>query len=472
MKDTKNILYMGDNMENTVKSKKKPLAFYLCSSTFAFERSAYYGSKGILLLFIAASIATGGLGLTSDQAALAVSNLVAFTYLAPIFGGMICDRWLGARYAIPAGMVIMGAGYFIGANATDITGINIMIVLVALGTGLFKGNLSALTGTLFEDENQLDSAFSTQYSFINIGSFFGTTFFGFAYMYLFNKGNVLGYTACFKFSAAIMIIGAIIFILGWKLLREHGKRPFLANQEKTEGDKKDNNAPLTSKEKKRIMAIILVSTFSVIFWLFWYVTYLAVYDYGGTFVDMSIGNFEVPLLWFDSENAFLCIALGPVLGALWYKLSQRPQGDLSLFKKTGIGLAFLGVAFLMLVGAEFTRGIGAPETAKASIGWIIAFGFFLSVGEMCFSPLGNSFVSKYAPKKFLAVLMGVWTFATFIAGKTHGAIYNFTKQFDMITVYTAIPVILFVCAISLFVLDKNLSKLVADDNEDMKNKVA
>lgn len=472
MKDTKNILYMGDNMENTVKSKKKPLAFYLCSSTFAFERSAYYGSKGILLLFIAASVATGGLGLTSDQAALAVSNLVAFTYLAPIFGGMICDRWLGARYAIPAGMVIMGAGYFIGANATDITGINIMIVLVALGTGLFKGNLSALTGTLFEDENQLDSAFSTQYSFINIGSFFGTTFFGFAYMYLFNKGDVLGYTACFKFSAAIMIIGAIIFILGWKLLGEHGKRPFLANQEKTEGDKKYNNAPLTSKEKKRIMAIILVSTFSVIFWLFWYVTYLAVYDYGGTFVDMSIGNFEVPLLWFDSENAFLCIALGPVLGALWYKLSQRPQGDLSLFKKTGIGLTFLGVAFLMLVGAEFTRGIGTPETAKASIGWIIAFGFFLSVGEMCFSPLGNSFVSKYAPKKFLAVLMGVWTFATFIAGKTHGAIYNFTKQFDMITVYTAIPVILFVCAISLFVLDKNLSKLVADDNEDMKNKVA
>ena len=472
MKDTKNILYMGDNMENTVKSKKKPLAFYLCSSTFAFERSAYYGSKGILLLFIAASVATGGLGLTSDQAALAVSNLVAFTYLAPIFGGMICDRWLGAIYAIPAGMVIMGAGYFIGANATDITGINIMIVLVALGTGLFKGNLSALTGTLFEDENQLDSAFSTQYSFINIGSFFGTTFFGFAYMYLFNKGDVLGYTACFKFSAAIMIIGAIIFILGWKLLGEHGKRPFLANQEKTEGDKKYNNAPLTSKEKKRIMAIILVSTVSVIFWLFWYVTYLAVYDYGGTFVDMSIGNFEVPLLWFDSENAFLCIALGPVLGALWYKLSQRPQGDLSLFKKTGIGLTFLGVAFLMLVGAEFTRGIGAPETAKASIGWIIAFGFFLSVGEMCFSPLGNSFVSKYAPKKFLAVLMGVWTFATFIAGKTHGAIYNFTKQFDMITVYTAIPVILFVCAISLFVLDKNLSKLVADDNEDMKNKVA
>lgn len=459
-------------MENTVKSKKRPLAFYLCSSTFSFERAAYYGSKGILLLFIAASVATGGLGLTSDQAALAVANLVAFTYLAPIFGGMICDRWIGARYAIPAGMLIMGAGYFIGANATDITGINIMIALVALGTGLFKGNLSALTGTLFDDQDQLDSAFSTQYSFINTGSFFGTTFFGFAYMYLFNKGKVLGFTACFKFSAAIMIVGAIIFVLGWKFLGEHGKKPFLAGQEKNDNAENDTKSPLTIIEKKRIMAIVLVSTFSVIFWLFWYVTYLAVYDYGGTFVDMSIGNFEVPLLWFDSENALLCILLGPILGSLWYKLSQRPQGDLSLFKKTGIGLAFLGVAFLMLVGAEFTRGIGAPDTVKASIGWIIAFGFFLSLGEMCFSPLGNSFVSKYAPKKYLAVLMGVWTFATFIAGKTHGAIYNFTKQFDMIIVYTAIPVILFVCAIALFVLDKKLSKLVADDDSEDANKMA
>ena len=459
-------------MENTVKSKKRPLAFYLCSSTFSFERAAYSGSKGILLLFIAASVATGGLGLTSDQAALAVANLVAFTYLAPIFGGMICDRWIGARYAIPAGMLIMGAGYFIGANATDITGINIMIALVALGTGLFKGNLSALTGTLFADQDQLDSAFSTQYSFINTGSFFGTTFFGFAYMYLFNKGKVLGFTACFKFSAVIMIVGAIIFVLGWKFLGEHGKKPFLAGQEKNDNAENDTKSPLTIIEKKRIMAIVLVSTFSVIFWLFWYVTYLAVYDYGGAFVDMSIGNFEVPLLWFDSENALLCILLGPILGSLWYKLSQRPQGDLSLFKKTGIGLAFLGVAFLMLVGAEFTRGIGAPETAKASIGWIIAFGFFLSLGEMCFSPLGNSFVSKYAPKKYLAVLMGVWTFATFIAGKTHGAIYNFTKQFDMIIVYTVIPVILFVCAVSLFALDKKLSTLVADDDSEDADKMA
>ena len=84
---------------------------------------------------------------------------------------------------------------------------------------------------------------------------------------------------------------------------------------------------------------------------------------------------------------------------------------------------------------------------------------------MCFSPLGNSFVSKYAPKKMLAVLMGVWTFATFIAGKTYGNIYDFTLQFDIIAVYTTIPAILFVAAVILFVFDKKLNSLVEDEDE-------
>lgn len=126
----------------------------------------------------------------------------------------------------------------------------------------------------------------------------------------------------------------------------------------------------------------------------------------------------------------------------------------------------------MLVGAEFSRGIGAPDTVKASILWIVAFGVLLSLGEMFFSPLGNSFVSKYAPKKMLAVLMGVWTVATFIAGKSYGWIYNFTLQFNMIKVYIIIPIILFIAAILLFVFDKKLSSLVEGEDEKSEEKVA
>jgi POT family proton-dependent oligopeptide transporter len=447
----------------SVKKNKFPIGFYFCSTTFSFERAAYYSAKFLIYVFLTASIATGGLGIEKGDAAVMQSYLVAFTYLAPIIGGYISDRWVGARYTIPLGMFIMGAGYYIASIATSVGMIYAMIILVSIGTAFFKGNVSAVNGQLFDDEDQLDTAFSLQYSFVNIGSFIGTTAVGVLYLKTFAKNGVLGFSQCFFIAAVLCVIGGIWFILGWRFLGDVGKRPF---KEGIVSDKKEDDgstAPLTGLEKKRVWAIILVSVFSVIFWLFWYLTYLAVYDYGAEFVNMFVNGFEVPIVWFDSLNALVCILLGPILGALWFKLAKRPQGDMSLFKKTGLGLIFLGLAFLMLVGAEFSRGIGAPATAKASIVWIILFGILLSSGEMLFSPLGNSFVSKFAPKKYLGVLMGVWTFATFLAGISYGYIYKFTLNFDMIKVYTVIPIILFIAAALLFASDKSLSKLVVDD---------
>lgn len=448
----------------TNKKKKFPLGFYFCVSTFAVERAAYYSSKFLIFAFLTASMVTGGLGIDKGQAAIMQANLVAFTYLSPIIGGYISDKWIGARYTIPVGMFIMAAGYYFGSIADSASMVNLMIILVAIGTAFFKGNLSAVNGQLFNNQEDLDSAFSVQYSFVNAGSFIGTTATGYLYLNTFAKNGVLGFSQCFLIAAILCAIGGVWFILGWKFLGDAGKRPFKEGVQTEKVETKDKT-PLTTKEKKRILAIVLVSLFSVLFWVFWYLTYLAVFDYGGTFVNMNVGGFEVPLAWFDSMNGLTCIVLGPVLAGLWAKLAKRPQGDMSLFKKTGLGFIFLGLSFLTLVGAEVTRGIGAPESAKASIVWIIAFAILLSTGEMCFSPLGNSFVSKYAPKKMLAVLMGVWTFATFIAGKTYGNIYDFTLQFDMIAVYTVIPAILFVAALILFVFDKKLNSLVEDEDE-------
>lgn len=448
-----------------VKKKKKfPMGFYICATTFSIERAAYYSSKYLIYIFLTKAILVGGLGIDKGQAAMMQANLVAFTYLAPIIGGYISDKWIGARYTIPLGMFIMGAGYYVGSIATTASMVNWMIVLVSIGTAFFKGNLSAVNGQLFDNQEDLDSAFSLQYSFVNIGSFVGTTAVGVLYTKTFAQDGILGFSQCFLLAGILCAIGGLWFIFGWRFLGDAGKRPFKEGlvTEKVDVEKK----PLTGSEKKKVLAIVLVSCFSVLFWVFWNLTYLAVYDYGEVFVNMNVGGFEVPLAWFDSLNAFTCIALGPILAGLWAKLAKRPQGDLSLFKKTALGLIFLGVSFLVLVGAEVSRGVGAPETVKASIVWIIAFGILLSTGEMFFSPLGNSFVSKYAPKQMLAVLMGVWTFATFLAGKAYGDIYAFTLKFDMITVYTVITGILFVGAALLFIFDKKLSSLVEDEEEE------
>ncbi|SHK05258.1 peptide MFS transporter [Tepidibacter formicigenes] len=453
--------------EITVKNKR-PFGFYVCSIAFMLERMAYYSAKYLIFVFVTATVLTGGLGLTKVEAALIQSNLVAFTYLAPVIGGYISDRYIGARYCVPVGLLLMAGGYYFGATATNATGMNMLVIFVAIGTGLFKGNVSAISGSLFKDKEQLDSAFSMQYSFVNIGAFIGTTAVGILVASTFAQGEVQGFRSAFKLCSIICVIDALWFLFGTKFLGEVGKKPFKLGKN-TEVKEETEVKPLTRTEKRKVFAIILVSMFSVVFWVFWYLTYLAAYDYGGQYINMVVGGFEVPLSWFDSLNSFTCIALGPVFGALWFKLSKRPQGDLSLFKKLALGLTFLGISFLMLVFAEISRGVGADATSKASLIYLFAFGLLLSIGEMLFSPLGNSFVTKYAPNKIYSVLLGVWTFATFVAGKSYGYLYAFASKFSIIQAYVAIPIILFICAILLFFSDKKLVKLL-EDEESVQNK--
>lgn len=452
-------------MSEMVVKDKRPFGFYVCCVAFMFERMAYYSAKYLVYFFVAATLVTGGLGLTKVQGALIQADLVAYTYLAPIIGGYISDKYIGARYCIPVGLVLMAGGYVVGGSATSVVAMNIMVVLVAIGTGLFKGNVSAINGSLFEDENQLDSAFSVQYSFVNVGAFIGTTAVGIVIATTFAHGSVQGFRPALQLCGLICAIDAVWFLFGMKFLGEAGKKPFKAGKH-IEKKVVTEVKPLTRVEKRKIFAIVLISIFSIVFWVFWYLTYLAVYDYGGQFINMTVGGFAVPLSWFDSLNSFVCIAMGPVLGVLWFKLSKRPKGDMSLFKKLALGLSFLGMAFLMLVGAELSRGAGA--TSKASIIWIIAFGVLLSIGEMLFSPLGNSFVTKYAPNKIYSVLMGVWIFASFIAGKSYGYLYAFASKFPIMKAYIVIPIILFVCAVLLFFFDKKLIKLLEDEEPAKK----
>jgi dipeptide/tripeptide permease len=448
-------------MSEMVVKNKRPFGFYVCCIAFMLERMAYYSAKYLIFVFVAATVITGGLGMTKVEAALIQSNLVAFTYLAPIIGGYLSDRYIGARYCVPVGLALMGAGYFLGGLATGAAGMNLMVALVAVGTGLFKGNVSAINGSLFEDEKQLDSAFSVQYSFVNIGSFIGTTAVGILVATTFASGDIQGFRPAFQLCGMICALDALWFLFGMRFLGEAGKKPFKAGKH-TEKEVSTEVKPLTRVEKRKVFAIILVSLFSVVFWVFWYLTYLAAYDYGGQFINMAVGGFEVPLSWFDSLNAFVCIAMGPVLAALWFKLSNRPKGDLSLFKKLGLGLGFLGMSFLMLVFAELSRG--GVASAKASIMWLLFFGVLLSVGEMLFSPLGNSFVTKHAPNKIYSVLMGVWILASFIAGKSYGYVYAIASNYPIMVSYVVIPVILFISAVMLFIFDKKLVKLLDEES--------
>lgn len=455
---------------------KHPKGLYICGLTFTFERFAFYGSKTLLLLFLAEAVAKGGLGIEKADAAAIAANLAAFTYLAPIFGGMICDRWIGARYCVIIGSIIMSAGYALGYFATSVMWVHAMIILISIGTGFFKGNLNALVGELYDDNNRKDAAFSILYTFVNLGSFIGSLLIGILYTKTFavvENGAVLqyGFRECFMVAAVMNLLGGLLFALTMKHLGEAGKYPqkMLDKQAGKSGDsnKADGDRPLTKKEKDRVKVIFILSFFSIFFWVFYNQAGSSLTLYMNEFVNLKVGTFEIPVMWIETTlNGLLCVALGPVMAMIWTKLSNRPQGDLSMAQKIALGYGFLAVAFGFVIAAEFTRGVGAPATVKASVVWLLFFVVFQTIGEMCFSPLGNSLVSKIAPAKYLSLLMGIWSCATFFANKAAGYVQAVIEKMGLIQVFIAIPIILVVGVVIILSINKKLTKMIDSNDEE------
>ena len=127
-------------MSEQTKSKW-PIGTYVCDLTFSFERFAFYVAKWLLAIFVAAEAAKGGLGLSSKEGAVMNSYLVAFTYIAPVIGGYIADYWVSPRLCVTIGTILMGLGYLCAWKANGLGMLWAMIILVSVGTGLFKGNV-------------------------------------------------------------------------------------------------------------------------------------------------------------------------------------------------------------------------------------------------------------------------------------------------------------------------------------------
>lgn len=450
----------------TTAEKKYPKGFWICGCTEIFERLSYYLGRSLILIFVTASVAEGGLGLSNSQGATMQSLLTAFAYLGPLIGGVVADRWIGGRYTTPVGMLIVGIGYFCGSLATSPTMVYVMIFCVSAGLGLFKNG--AMIGRIVTDKDQIDGAFSIRYSLVNTGAFIGTFAVGILYKDVFAHDGVLGFSPCFKLAALSMFLGAIWFTWGWRFMGDVGKKPFKLEKtaeelemekQRKEEEKNMKHQPLTLVEKKRMGAIFLVSGFSIIFWIFWNLAYLPVYYYWTENMNWVVAGYEVPTTWFDAANSFFCVVFGPLTAMLWAKLSARPQGDMSLFRKTGIGIGILGIAYLFFAALDVVRG-----GEKISVLWLIVFAAIFTLGEMFFSPLGHAFISKYSPSRYLSTMMAVWGIATFISSLCYGPLYGATFEggFKFTSVCIVIAIIAAVSAIVLFVLDKRLSKLVED----------
>lgn len=443
--------------------KKFPFGFYVCCLTFTMERLSYYAAKWGIAIFVVLEAANGGLGLDKAQGAVFSSQLVAWTYITPIIGGYIADRWVAPRILVPIGEILMAAGYVVIAMAKGTGSVWLSIILIAIGTGFFKGNVSGVNGRQFEnDKTTLTTAFSIQYSFVNIGSFCGTTFLPI----IANNGGVNGFKTMFLICAAFMVLDCIWWIFGMRFFGDAGKVPFKHDNREVaaEGEAVVDDAPLTAVEKNRVVAILILTVLSGIFWLFWYLVYMPVYyefgpaSLGGYgWANWNLGSFEMPTAWFDSANGLFCIILCPVFAALWNKLAQRPQGDISMLTKTGLGIILLGLTMgSMALGAVMSKcGEGQP----VGIWLILLAAVCMTVGEVLFSPLGNSFISEYAPKKLLGTLLGVWPLIIFFAGLAYGPLYNWMAT-NFIPTFTGATVLIFVIGAALLAFTKKFEAML------------
>src|SRR6266508_1124426 len=185
--------------------------------TEMWERFSYYGMRGILLLFLVASIGNGGFGLTDRTGAAIYGLYVGLVYLMALPGGWIADRILGQRRAVFLGGCIIAAGHFSMA-VPSVPTFYLGLCLIVIGTGLLKPNVSAMVGDLYpEGGARRDAGFSIFYSGINTGALFGPLICGFL-------GEKINWHLGFGAAGVGMVLGLVQYRLGGKYLGAAGLR--------------------------------------------------------------------------------------------------------------------------------------------------------------------------------------------------------------------------------------------------------
>jgi len=437
--------------------------------TEMWERFSYYGMRALLILFMTATVANGGLGFNTDKAGAIYGLYTAMAYLACLPGGWIADRILGARRSVLYGGIVIACGHFFMAVPTIAT-FYFGLVLIVIGTGLLKPNVSTMVGSLYAPgDSRRDAAFSIFYMGINVGAFLSPLACGYV-------GEKVNWHWGFGLAGIGMTAGLVQYMLGAKNLGTAGLYPC------TVGD------PVAGASDRRrllygilIMAAIAVATiataatgvlpvtpnnladvvgmgliivtavlfgwliffagnmpaernrFIVIFVLFVAATFFwAVYEQAGSTLnlfaerntDRVILGYEYPASWFQSVNSFFIFGLAPALAWLWVRLGKR---DPSSPAKFSLGLMLVGLSFVVMVLGAI-RSAGGTHVSSAYL-WICYF--IQTVGELLLSPVGLSAMTKLAPVRFCGLIMGIWFLATSLGNYIAGRLASLYETFSL-----------------------------------------
>ena len=453
-----------------------------------WERFSYYGMRAILILFMTAPIAAGGLGFGTAKAGVVYGTYTSLVWFASLPGGWLADRFLGQRRAALYGGIVIMLGHILLAMPT-IPSFYLGLACVVVGTGLLKPNVSTMVGQLYGQEDaRRDAGFSIFYMGINLGAFVSPLVCG----WLAQSGQFEGILRGigirpesswhwgFGAAAVGMFFGILQYLNGWKHLGEAGMSPVVpedpAEQVRNrrrlqfgvfgtiglivaigalgraglihlspEGVGNAFGIGLlvvtvllwagllgtkswTQAERKRLLTILCLFIASCVFW--------SVYEQAGStlnlFADRSTDNrlfgFGFPPSWFQAVPAIFIVLLAPVFAWLWVRLGKR---DPSSPTKFVFGLVFVGLGFAVLVPAATLSASGV----KVSPLWLTLTYFLHTIGELCLSPVGLSATTRLAPARVAGLMMGVWFLSLSIGNYLGGRVAGVYELFSLPTLF-------------------------------------
>ncbi|HEX6069991.1 MAG TPA: peptide MFS transporter [Longimicrobiaceae bacterium] len=414
--------------------------------TEMWERFSYYGLRAILILFMTASVADGGLGFEVSRAAAIVGIYTAAVYLMALPGGWVADRIIGQRRAVLLGGIIIAAGHFsmaIPRLATFYLG----LLFIVLGTGLLKPNISAMVGELYpaDASARRDAGFSLFYMGINLGAFLAPLIVG-------GLGEKVNWHLGFGAAGVGMLLGLLQYVLGGRYLGNAGLEPDATEVERAANMRKlmiglaalaaviaalivfgvpvETVAGagtgvivgstvlyfawvfvaggLTREEKGRVGAIGVFFVAAAVFWAGFEQASTSLNLVAERLTDLNFLGWEMPASWLQSVNPLFIITLAPVFAWLWVWLSKRNREPSSPRKFSG-GLILLGLGFLViLVG---TLQVASGSVTRMSVGFLLLTYFIHTCGELALSPVGLSTVTKLSPHRMVGQMMGIWFMA-------------------------------------------------------------
>ncbi|HEV2331853.1 MAG TPA: peptide MFS transporter [Gammaproteobacteria bacterium] len=439
-----------------------PLGLMNLFFTEAFERFSYYGLRAMLILYLGDAVMNhrGGLALSDRQAAGIYALYVGFVYLLALPGGWIADRLIGQQRSVFWGAILIAAGQF--SLAVPLGGLPFAVlglVLIVLGTGLLKPNVSVIVGQLYPEGGvRRDAGFSIFYSGINLGAFVAPL----PVSYVAETYNWhWGYLLC----GCVMLCGAFWFRSTKHWLAGAGSQPsrsgdaardsriqrrgwtavavsmgllaflgaalwrgWLSFDVNTAADYTGWGiftaavlffayilifGGLTTVEKKRVVVIFLLFAGAALFWTGFEQAGSSLNIFGERYTDRDVLGYVFPAGWFQSVQPFFIITLSPFVGYLWIRLAAKNLNP-STPMKFAFGLILMAAGFLVMVGAARVVAHGALATPY----WLVVTYFFHTVGELCLSPVGLSAVTKLAPPRYVSQMMG-----TFFMGLSLGNVF-------------------------------------------------